>query len=123
MKTILVILMLLIMVSAMADEIDKRTPLHIGGGFMISSFNHILLSNISFTKEYTEDWNFYLTFTELAVYELASNDWQGLKFWDFTGSIIGMSLSRTLWQDSRPRVYPKYYGQKNGIGLEFAFQF
>ena len=136
MKTILVILMLLIMVSAFADwkadlkeeGIDERLILHYAGGFALSSFNHIWLSNWEFiglelTQESVEDIGFYLTTTGIVIEELYSNNWEGVKFWKLTSAVLGMASARMLWKGSDPVIYPKYYGQKNEIGLEFAFQF
>ena len=128
MKKLTIILAILFIAMVLsADDLEWRTGLHFTGGFAVNSFNHILLSNwqllgLELTDESIGDVNFYLTFTELVVYEYWSNDWEGMKFWDFTGSIFGMVASRELFNGSRPRVYPKYYGQET-IGLEFAFNF
>lgn len=126
MKATIFVIILILAMSLAGDEIEWRTGLHFTGGFALSSFNHIWLSNwqvvgFELTDESIGDVNFYLTTTELIVYELWSNSWEGMKFWDFTGSVFGMVASRELFKGSRPRIYPKYYGQK-GIGIEFAFQ-
>ena len=125
MKKLMIVLMLLIIVSAFADGNPNKRELiyHFAGGLALGSINHVGLSNIKFTRDYAEEWNFYLTTTEIVIEELYSNNWEGVKFWKVTSAVIGMATAKALWDGSRPMIYPKYYGQKNGIGLEFAFQF
>ena len=120
MKKILVVIMLLVVISAFADlaeeGIDERLALHFGGGFVLSSVNHIALSNIKFTQDHAEDWNFYLTTAGIVIEELYSNNWEGVKFWKVTSAVVGMTIARKVWDGKRPLIYPVV--GRNSFGLQ-----
>ena len=134
-KLTIILAMLFIIIALSADDLEWRTILHGIGGFGVYSGVYVgtsaLLTNIYWNTnspeflQRLETISFYSTFTGLIVYEYWSNDWEGFKFWDLTGSMFGMVAAKELWKGSRPAVYPdlKYHGKEKQIGLQFAVNF
>lgn len=117
-KLVIVTLLLLVTLSVIADELEWGTGRHVAGGLFLGTVNEIATHNISFTQAHASDYAFYITFTELTVYELWSNNWKGFKFWDYTGSIFGMSISRAIWKGRKPIVYLDVNRYQYGLGFK-----
>jgi len=125
-KLIIVLIVLLLAISVKADELEWRTGLHFAGGFFVYSDIYIAASAVLYafndnSIETRETVSFYVTGTGLVVYEYWSNDWEGFKFWDLTGSVFGMVAAREIWKGTKPVVYPNICDEKVGLGFSFQF--
>ena len=131
--TIIIIILILAMSLTAEPELDERTPIHFIGGVVAYSGIYIttstLLENIYWNTnspefiQTLETISFYVTITGLTIYEYKSNNWKGLKFYDYTATILGMAFAReVIWKDTTPVII---YGEikQNEVGLNFCFNF
>ncbi len=125
MKKIIVVIFLVMFIGILAaDEIDKKTIVHVGAGALSYSGLYVGLSSAFDADPITiHEASVVGSLIIFTAHELVQNKWQGIDFWDFTGDVVGMAGASYFWKGSKPKIYPKYYGKKKAIGIEFAFAF